>query len=210
MALAAVLLISLFVRAQRQPASPAIAHANDLHAELAAAAPPPPAEAPPARKRSAKPPRAAANTSGLKLIPVTTDANIKRVELIDKTPPEEGMLSVNFTPMAKPTTPAPEPTLGWGAWNQPPPDPASGPGGLRHIPGLNPTLTAASLNPDSPGTPGATPRGNASSGGLPAMDLPGLPAGKASGWHHGHFDGGTLQAHHHGNSSHKAHPRSGQ
>jgi hypothetical protein len=213
MALAAVLLISLFVRAQREPASPGIAYANDLHAELAAAAPPPPAAAPSARKRATKPPRASANASGLKLIPVTTDDNVKRVALVDKAPPEETLVHAAFAapagPPVAPPAPAPEPMLGWGAWNQPPPDPLSGPGGLRHIPGLNPTLTAAAPNPDAPTGQAAAPRANAPGGELPRIDLPGLPPGKANGWHHGHFEGGTLQAHQHGNANHKAHPRSG-
>jgi len=207
MAIAAVLLISLFVRAQRQPSSPAIVHANDVHAELAAAAPPPAPDAP-ARKRTTKPPRAAANTSGLKLIPVASDNGIKRVDLFDKKmAPEEGLMSVNFAPAAQPPAAAPEPSIGWGAWNQPPAEPLSGPGGLRHIPGLTPTVSAAAAGSNSAGSPsvtGVTPQGN-----MPGGDLPGLPSGKASNWHHGHFDGGTLQAHQHGNAFHKAHPHSG-
>lgn len=204
MALAAALLVSLFVRAQRPTAPPTIAYANDLHAELAAGAPPKPA-APRARMPKAPPatPGPTPGPSGLKLLPLAEDHAIKRVELLEKIPPEEGLMPVNFTVPAAPPAPVakPEPSLGWGSWNQPAPEGMSGPGGIRHIPGLAPVLTAASSNADaipSVRTPSA-----------PGGGLPGLPAGNGASWHHGHFHGGTLDAHQHGNAHHKAHPRSG-
>jgi hypothetical protein len=197
MALAAALLISLFVRAQRPPTAPGIAYSNDIHAELAAGAPPKPA-APRVRAPKAPPP---AGPSGLKLVPIATDSAIKRVELLDKIPPEEGLMPVNFTAPAAPAsapTRTPEPSLGWGAWNQPAADGVSGPGGIRPIPGLAPTLTASLPIDAAPSAPSR-----------PGTDLPGALPAKASGWHHGHFHGGTLEAHQHGNALHKAHPRSG-
>lgn len=200
MAVAAVLLVSLFVRAQRPPAAPTIAYENGLHAELAAGAPPKPA-APRVRPPKASPP-AATGPSGLKLLPVTPDGGIKRVELLEKIAPEEGLLPASFTvPAPPPAAPAtrPEPALGWGAWNQPAPEGTSGPGGIRQVPGLAPVLTASSHNPQ--GAAAVIP---------PAGSLPGESFGKASGWHHGHFQGGTLEAHQHGHASHKAHPRAGR
>jgi hypothetical protein len=111
------------------------------------------------------------------------------------------LLPASFTvPAAPPAAPAPkpEPTLGWGAWNQPAPDGTGGSGGIRHIPGLAPVLTASSHDPQ--GAAAVVP---------PTGSLPGESLGKARGWHHGHFHGGTLEAHQHGNAQHKAHPRAG-
>lgn len=200
MALAAALLVSLFVRVQRPSSPPSIAYSNDIHAELAAGAPPKPV-AP--RVRAPKAPPPPSSPSGLKLVPIATDNAIKRVELLEKIPPEEGLMPVNLSVPAAPAAPtaAPEPSLGWGAWNQPAAEGTSGPGGIRQIPGLAPVLTAA-----SPG--GGTPAADAP--GRPATDLPGALPAKASGWHHGHFHGGTLEAHQHGNALHKAHPRAGR
>lgn len=202
MAVAAAFLVSLFVGTQRPPSAPPISYPNHLDAELAAGAPPrasaPKPAAPRTRAPSPPPPMQ------LKLIPVAVESGIKRVELLEKTPPEEGLIPANFTVAAPPAAAAarPEPALGWGAWNQPPNEAVGGPGGLRHIPGLAPTLTASSSSPDGPAavTPGAS---------APAGNLPGLPAGKASGWHHGHFDGG-FEAHQHGRAHHKAHPKLGR
>jgi hypothetical protein len=194
MALAAVFLVSLFVGAQRPPTAPSISYSNHLDAKLAAGAPPPKQPAAP-RPRAPK-----RDVSGLKIIPVVTQSGIKRVELLEKMPPEEGLMHVNFTVPASPAA-KPEPTLGWGAWNQPPAESGMGPGGLAHIPGLAPVLTAASRDGGGASSPSAP--------GTPAGNLPGQLPGKTGGWHHGHFDGGMLDAHQHGRAHHKPHPKFG-
>lgn len=200
MAVAAALLVSLFVSTQRPPSAPSISYSNHLDAELAAGAPP--ASAPKPRAPRAPAPRSAPAPMELKLIPMAAESGIKRVELLEKMPPEEGLIPASFTAPSSPAPAAarPEPALGWGAWNQPANEGISGPGGLRQIPGLAPALTASSFSPDGPA---AAPGGNA-----PGGSLPGLPAGRAGGWHHGHFDGG-FEAHQHGRAHHKAHPKSG-
>jgi hypothetical protein len=79
-----------------------------------------------------------------------------------------------------PSKPA-EPALGWGPWAQAP-QLAAGPGGTVIAPNPN-------FKPHFKTTESAV--------------------NNRSGWHHGHFDGGTLQAHQHGNAFHKAHPHAG-